>query len=350
MPLSLEEIKTGLQRLRPDAAEQSIRSYLGRTRDKFVRFGDGRYGLATWKLRNSIQAKASTRVSDEDFFAAVDRAMMGSEMAFPELIRAVSADTGLSEIGVRQRLAGAPHVRVEAREGFRHKFVVPIFERAAQKAPPRKVLLRDKVQSEIRSILSANPNRPFKKGLLYAEVVKSVPCQRPTFYQYLKMMQDVRKYQEGKNYFVVYDHQEAVQRIELEVSQYSIGSPLSEELKRPLAKLTVADVDIALFELGRMFEGKLRAYLNAAKVAGSIKVTGKDLSRLVDMVECVVREDVVKKGHHLHTLREERNNRAHGEAPSLHDRTELFNKAHYIADLFLRYIAFFEMERQRIES
>ena len=120
-------------------------------------------------------------------------------------------------------------------------------------------------------------------------------------------------------------------------------------LQRPLSKLTVEEIDIALFEFGVLFENKLREFLQAAKNGGQLNISAKDMSRLVDMVNCAVREGVVTKGHHLNTLREERNKRAHGNIPSLQERQVLFNKAHYVADLFVEYISFFHEKKISIE-
>lgn len=66
------------------------------------------------------------------------------------------------------------------------------------------------------------------------------------------------------------------------------------------------------------------------------------------MIDWVAREGVVSRAHHLDTLREERNNRAHGEVPSKEERVALFNKAHYVADLFIRYICWFDNEARKI--
>ena len=127
----------------------------------------------------------------------------------------------------------------------------------------------------------------------------------------------------------------------VDIDKYTTDESTKELLRRPLALLTVNDVDIALFELGLNFENTLKQFLLQKKSKGEITVNSKDTSKLVNMVNCVVREGIVTKGHHLSTLREERNNRAHGEPPSIQERRELFNKAHYISDLFVKYICFF---------
>ena len=186
---------------------------------------------------------------------------------------------------------------------------------------------------------------PYKKADLYSEVCKNVKCLRPTFYRYLEEMDDIRQYKEGNKYYAIYDHAETHDHIELNLEQFKLDLSIEKELQRPLSKLTVEEVDIGLFELGLIFESKLKDFLLKAKSKSAFTVNKKDLGRLVDMINCVIREGVVTKGHHLNTLREERNKRAHGTKPSLKERENLLNKTHYVAELFVKYIAFFHSKK-----
>ncbi|NOU45124.1 MAG: hypothetical protein HOO87_16510 [Methyloglobulus sp.] len=146
----------------------------------------------------------------------------------------------------------------------------------------------------------------------------------------------------------MYQHQEVESRICLNVQQYNPSPDLMQKLSRALSKLTLDDVDMALFEFGVLFENAIRDYLVALRKKEPAKVSGNDLSKLAAMIDCAVREKIVTKGHHLNVLREERNNRAHGNIPSKEEREVLYNKAHYIADLFLKYICFFDNEAGKI--
>ncbi|WP_157862557.1 hypothetical protein [Nitrosococcus halophilus] len=181
-------------------------------------------------------------------------------------------------------------------------------------------------------------------------VNKEVPCQRPTFYQYLDKATDIKQYKEGNFYYAVYEHSEEGSRIDINLGEYNLDSILMAHLIRPVSMLDIENVDIALFELGLIFENELKEYLLEARNNSTITVVQKDMRRLSTMIDCVVREGVVTKGHHLSTLREERNNRAHGKQPSIEERAVLFNKAHYLAELFIRYIAHFnKLKREIIE-
>jgi DNA-directed RNA polymerase delta subunit len=348
-PMSFKNICDEVLKLRPDAAKRSITTYLNTHSGKFTRVGDGKFALTAWRIKQAPKKTAIT-VSNTDFFSTVKLAMANQNpIPFPELINFVSAQTGLSEISVRQRINHSSHFKTSRKEGEKFKVVFCSdlnFEPNEQH--DTKQLLRDKIQNEIRAVLFDNPNVPFKKGDLYKEISKNITCLRPTFYHYLDEMEDVRQYQEGKNFFAVHDHKEIASKVELNVAQYQIDETLKRALLRPLSMLTLDDVDMGLFELGLIFENGLRDYLMKAKEKSVIQVHSKDLDRLTDMINCVVREGIVTKGHHLNTLKEERNNRAHGKIPELSERRDLFNKAHYIADLFVKYIVFFYKKKTEL--
>jgi|TARA_B110000093_G_C12953955_1_gene404022 hypothetical protein len=340
-PLSLIDIKNGVEKLRPDASPKSLTVYLN-DQPLFTRVGKNEFALTAWRMKAAPKNTKKNPVSKEDFNKILREVLVKQNpIDFPKLILDVEAISGLAASGVRQKILSTTGLNIYKTAGNRFKTVecsdLDILSTKADK----KVLLRDKVQLEIRAILFENPNTPYKKGELYKEVGKNIQCLRPTFYQYLDKMDDIEKFKEGNDYFVVYRHEESVEKIEIDIDKYTADGRTHELLRRPLALLTVDDVDIALFELGLIFENTLKQYLLQKKDEGGIIVSSKDTSKLVNMVNCVVREGIVTKGHHLSTLREERNNRAHGETPTIQERLELFNKAHYISELFVKYICFF---------
>ncbi|GAB60094.1 hypothetical protein RNAN_3108 [Rheinheimera nanhaiensis E407-8] len=340
-PLKFIEIKLALEKIRPDASPRSLKVYLS-DQSKFSRVGRGEYALSAWRLQSVEKAKKSEYILVSEFNEVI-KAVIGDRnpIDLSDLIRAVSASTGLSEVSVRQRVCSTNALQITQKNGGRNKIVYckDIDELSAR--VEERTLLLDQVQQEIRSILFEQPNIPIKKGDLFKEVSKNVECIRPTFYQYLERMKDIHKYKEGNNYYAVYYHNEDVEKIGIDITKYTANSKTISMLNRPLSLLTIENVDIALFELGLIFETSVKDYLTNKKASGALDVSSKDMAKLSNMIDCVVREGIVTKGHHLNTLREERNNRAHGKTPSEHERKELFNKAHYIAELFVKYICFF---------
>ncbi len=341
-PLSFTDIKTQVALLRPDASERSLRTYLN-DQSVFSRVGKSLFALSAWRMEAATSRLNKISVSEKDFNEAITSVMKESNpVDFPKLISSIMVTTGLSSGSVRRRLLSTEALEITSVIGQRCKSVYcSNLDDLSKYEENGRVLLRDEVQNEIRSVLFERPNVPLTKGDLYNFVSKTINCLRPTFYQYLDKMDDVRQFRDGGLYYVVYDHVENVEKIDIDISKYTDDFKIKELLKRPLSLLTVENVDIALFELGLIFESSLKEYLEKQKIEQTFNVNSKDMSRLVNMIECVVREGVVTKGHHLSTLREERNSRAHGKPPSKQEREELYNKAHYISDLFVKYICFF---------
>lgn len=340
-PLKFSEIEAGVMKIRPDAAVNSLKSYLSDTKN-FTRVGKNEFALNSWRIE-PIKKQNNTTVSDSEFIVAVKNVLLKSNpIGFPKLIELINEDTGLAPTSVRQKALGLSGLEISLQAGKRGKVVYSSDINLITCKKKKRTLLRDLVQAEIKAVLFEQPNVPLIKGTLYSEVVKVIECKRPTFYRYLDDMKDIHQYCETNKFYAVYQHEETVEIIGIDVNKYTSNYSVIDSLKRPLSMLTVENVDIALYELGLLFETSLKSYLEKQRIIGKISVNSKDLSKLVLMINCVVREGIVTKGHHLNTLREERNDRAHGGVPSNEERRLLFNKAHYIADLFVKYICQFK--------
>lgn len=343
-PLSFKTISDETTIIRPNASVKSIKVYLSDKTNKFTRVGKDLYALSSWKMMPYKGAIKHNTVSNETFYKAAKEILeQTNPIPLPVFIRAVSDKTELSEISIRQRVVKSNYLKTKPSE-YKYKLVycTDDFFKVDESVLNRK-LLRDKVQDEIRAILYETPNIPIKKGDLYLAVNKVFPCQRSTFYHYLEEAKDIRQFKEGSNYFAVFEYHEKKKRIEVDLTPYNIDAAMTKKLERPFSMLNIEDIDIALFELGLLFENELKEYLLKAKHASQFLVTQNDLSKLSKMIDCVIREKIVTKGHHLNTLREERNDRAHGTHPTEEERKILFDKAYYVANLFVKYIAFFNL-------
>jgi DNA-directed RNA polymerase delta subunit len=340
-PLKFPKIEEKIKDIRPDASVKSLKVYLN-DKKLFTRVGDNEFALIAWRLPAAQKRQVNRSVSELEFTNAIKSILLNSNpINLSALIKSLVTTINLSEASVRQKLLVTPGLEINSQSGKRSK-LVSCSNLDLIKPKKERVLLRDCVQAEVRAILFEQPNIPIIKGDLYVEVIKVIECKKPTFYQYLDKMKDITQYQEDKKYYAVYSHQETVDTIKIDLEQYTSNGLIIGALKRPLDMLTLDNVDIALYELGLLFETSLKTYLKQQKELGKINVSSKDLSKLFMMINCVVREGVVTKGHHLNTLREERNDRAHGDVPSEKERYILFNKAHYIADLFVKYICNFK--------
>lgn len=347
-PLSFSEIEKGVKDIRPDASKRSFLVYLTSEPTKFTKVGEDQYALATWQMK-PFKKRKRDRVSNEVFYDVAKSILeQRNPIPFPDFIEKMRNKTGLKEPSIRVRINESPIINTRDTTKRYKEVYCDNLDFNLEDAGLVKTLLRDRVQNEIRSILYENPNIPLIKGELYKLVNKEVPCQRPTFYRYLDEASDIKQYKEGNNFYALYEHLEASNKVEINLGEYNLDTTLMARLLRPVSMLDIENVDIALFELGLIFENELKEYLIEARANSVITVVQKDMRKLSTMIDCVVREGVITKGHHLSTLREERNNRAHGNQPTIEERTALFNKAHYLAELFIRYISTFNKLRREI--
>ena len=321
--LSAKEVYQYVIAKRPDASFRSVSVYLSNT-DVFVRVDKNQYALVVWGLkpldksirRTSDEASSLINVALKDIFIDKD------SIHLSDLIRLVKEKTKLAEMTIRKRVKYSQNFELK-QEGNSNSYTVYCldrdFEQAISHLNSGKELLKDKIQNEIISILQANPNKPITKGDLYSQVRKEVECIRPTFYAYLSNMKGIKQYTENSKSYCLFEHKEQRNSVGIDPALLTTcsDSELLNRLKRAIDRLNIDEVDLGLFELGRIFENELKDYLCVAKKYSVIQVYRKDLEKLVHMIDCVVRENVVSKGYYLHILREERNERAHGRVPNL---------------------------------
>ena len=123
---------------------------------------------------------------------------------------------------------------------------------------------------------------------------------------------------------------------------------LRSSLRAAVENLNVENVDMRLFYLGKIFEQELKAFLLAARRVNAFPVSTKDVSKLAYMIDCIERNQIKIIGdkHLLAFLRQERNQRAHGKIPNLHEREKLLQQAPFIAGLYIESIAEIHKKKQ----
>jgi DNA-directed RNA polymerase delta subunit len=111
-PLKFAEIKLAIEKTRPDASSNSLKVYLN-DQTKFSRVGRGEYALSAWRLQSVEKAKKSESISVSDFNESIKAVIRNrNPIDLSELIRAVSASTGLSEVSVRQRVSSTNALQI----------------------------------------------------------------------------------------------------------------------------------------------------------------------------------------------------------------------------------------------
>jgi hypothetical protein len=123
---------------------------------------------------------------------------------------------------------------------------------------------------------------------------------------------------------------------------------VAEQAREAVEKLTVEEVDIGLFLLGRLFEGTLRAFMKAAEETGAYQVKAGNYDKLANMIEWTKSQSIISDPAALHVLRQARNDRAHEQAPSPAERQIMLNSAGWMAGMYLDYIHFFSEQQLKL--
>lgn len=126
-----------------------------------------------------------------------------------------------------------------------------------------------------------------------------------------------------------------------------LPEPAATQARDAVEKLTIEEVDIGLFKLGRLFEGTLKEFVKAAEASGAYPVKPVNYDKLAYMIDWAKAQGIIHDPTALHVLRQTRNDRAHEQSPSLEERHVLLSSAGWIAGMYLDYILFF-VEQQKL--
>lgn len=344
-PQSIDQIFNYVSSKRSGVSRQSIVTYLY-DKPQFSRTGDGQYSLTAWGSAPASKARFTADVSNRIKEAAEEIFSIKDTINNSELIRLIHDQSGISEATIRKAIKSCKEIEVIPSSGRSNLLKCIDLRLPSLTTRLPKILLRDKVQEEVVKIMMARSGTAIQKIDLYKEVSKVIDCLRPTFYQYLSEMTGIKQYERNHKYYC-----------EMEVNKHSVSSisylnlsplescqdvEIKENIIKATDKLNEKDVDIGLFELGRIFENVLRKYLEQSRDNKAFNVNKKDTEKLVSMIGCIERNKegipVKFKQHHLTLLREDRNLRAHGEMPSKQDKLVILAKAPFIVEMYIDYI------------
>jgi hypothetical protein len=205
--------------------------------------------------------------------------------------------------------------------------------------------IREITKEETEKFLRNQPGHRALVADIANHVLEIVKCSEHTVYAYLSQMESVQKEKiNNKLYYHLKPDTASSTLVFPRIEEVESGS-LKENLYRAIRNLNVENVDMGLFQLGRIFESELRSFLLEAQRKQAFPVTNNDLQRLASMIDCVERNGIIKKQASLTFLRQERNERAHGDMPDLAEREELMKQASSLAGLFIDYIIRFHKKR-----
>ena len=348
----INEIHDYVVSKRPNIPKQSVITYLHQ-KDDFVRVSPSQYALAVWGDKPAPK-KSNTHIKDRlaPVIKNVMKEMPGQTMPLNELVQLLQDHTGILPRNIYNWLNRSTLIQIEPKSGHnRNKIVKYVEDKSKENVLLQKKTIMKTVQEEIEKYLKEQSNKKALVANVGAHVMKVTGCRKQTFYNYLSRMENVKKESvSGKLYcYLVEDGDTKNDRmVFLQLSQVA-DEYLRENITRAVGLLNVNTVDVGLFQLGKIFENELKMFLIVAQQEGTFLVVKNDLARLVNMIDCVVREGIIEKKTQLTFLREERNERAHGAIPQTHEREALMRYAPFLAGLYIDHIIIFHQERLKIQ-
>jgi hypothetical protein len=341
---------------REGVRRSSILTYLYGQGSLFTRVSEKEYALAAWGMKPyKVPGKLGTENSEESIETELKAIFTENNtllLPLSELVHELAKRTERANTTIYARLSKSPLIKLEAADpSHPRKKTARYLGENQQKPVNAKPTIRETIQREIENYLKRQPETKAVVTQLASFIMKKTGCKKPTFYSYLSEMESVRKAYENKK-LVCFLNIESSSASSLEFPQ--IEAVTDEELKgnlrRAVRSLTIDNVDLGLFQLGKIFENELKGYLLEVKARGAFPVSNKDLERLTSMIDCLERNHVTTKKHHLTLLREQRNERAHGDMPDLAERQRLMQYAPFLGDLYIQYTVLLNKKRQELQK
>lgn len=350
-PLSSTEIHSRVNRRRP-ASQSSVSIYL-QTRPDFKKVDRDSWALSTWKEAESAQVWNPRQVGE--FVERYYLMRSTDRIPYRKLKQALIEETGYSPKQVQGLLNVNPAIRTEHdsvdselvaifQPGYRD-----VVEQGGARLTRRRETLRERVGKFVIRTLNAAPENRILVSELVSRLTKEFGSRKSTYYTYVSDLEDVERFIDpdtSGNYYRL------VRSIEPKI--VSSASNIQTELRRSKVKealkyITVEDIDLALFLLGKEFEDTLKQYLLTAHNAGELPDLQTDRLNLNNMINVVEKARIVTDKSVLHYLREKRNERAHGTRPSLQEREILMEHAATTASMYVDYIRYFDDKMRHLQ-
>lgn len=340
---------------------KSIQVFLIDQKSIFTRVGNGKYSLTAWGLKPMPSERSKVNITE--MYAQIDSSIKAvfakkstDKLPLWSVVESVRERTGRSAITIRKRISELPFVDFEPHPTYPQRKYLKYLGEGQQRnivssgeQKHSKILIRDNVQNEIKSFLIQQPENSASLSTIASHVMKKTGCKKPTFYHYLSEMENIRKSYSGDilicKLIVDINPNESLSFPQIDTTT---DVELKGNLKRAVSNLNIDNVDLGLFQLGKIFESELKSFLMLAKAKNVFSVSSKDLGRLVDMIDCIEKNNVITQKHHLTLLREHRNERAHGDIPNLTERQKLMQYAPFLGDLYINYIILLNDKRQKL--
>ncbi len=338
---------------RPQVPKTSIHAYLY-DKDEFVRVSRTEYELAAWGTKPYLVPKKQdwntllTPILQEMYYKSEKDALPLRQVALTFLEHLSAHKTSVSEGNIYAWLKKNPAISTFADPQNPQRKIAKFNPKIAYDSQSRKLTMNELVHEVVYEYLSKQNNKRSSVSDVAAFVMSQTGCHKQTFYAYLNNMNSVKKEKVGNILYCYIAESKAAKHLHFEQVDEIENVHLKNNISRALLLLNEQAVDVSLFQLGKIFENELKKFLTQARTSGVYAIKAKDVGRLYDMIECISDLGIVKNKHHLTFLRQERNERAHGNIPSAEEREQMMRHAPFLAELYLDYILLFYKEYEKL--
>lgn len=347
-PAPVNEIYEYVRKYRP-VKPNSIVMYLGNNslpggQPTFKRMGPTGWGLTSWASTPEHLTWNETDVAE--LVSKLLRKHRVKELDYKQVKQALMQASGLSARQAQGKLNHNARLTVRRESSWGRRFVALTSLEQMKQTPirpykRRTATIREQVTQLVCKKLADAPDNALPLDRLVAWLQTQVACPKPTLYRYIDELDLIEKRalvgSRSKLCCLVSVNTELFP----EVSTIS-PETLRHEVERAVKNLTVEQVDIGLFMLGRAFEQTLKACLVAGIQRGNVSIPQLQSEpakwKLVTMVDAAKAAGIIQDASALHYLRVERNDRAHGEIPSLQEREALMAGIKSLAGMYIKYI------------
>jgi hypothetical protein len=350
-PATIDEIYNSVADKRP-VKKTSISIYLSQS-DLFYRVDRKHWSLTSWSLVNSSEKWDHHRVSD--FIINLFKKRKVKEIELSTLRELLSEASNMT-LNQSQGMINVNPVIKTRREDYKHIYAVLQSDHKENvskngiKLKTRPRILEDKLKNDIQSILDRSQGYQLELSKLVEKLLDLKIYKKPTIYAYIDKSDIIEKYTNPENRVVFC-------RLKHHISSQfpqaiNITDPLIKaEVGRAIENFTMNNVDIGLFLLGRQFEVVIkRALLKGIQKSAIVLPTNIPSDplkwKLSHMVDAAKQCGLITDLGVVNLLRQERNDRAHGDTPSLDERQIMLNNIQYLAGLYIEYIILFSKYEQ----
>jgi len=355
-PLSAKAIFDFVREKRP-VEKGAIDSYLGQD-SRFVRVGIDQFALRDWGLASvsTTRERKVERVFSKaklcEYIELVFKAKQVNEIFLVDLSQEIgNLEPRVSPQSIYNSIIKSPAVNIINQQQERMRKIAVFVPNYRAKLTKLDILTKDipvgeLIQTTIRKILESQTDNQLELVTLRNLVSKEIYCPPASVYSSIDKMDDVEKITNSSNQMVC--------RLIKSTNNYAkqieqiADKLLVVEINRAISLVNINSVDLALFQMGKIFEHTLKKYMLEVQSKNSATVTQDDLSKLYKMVQWAGKTGLVTDETALQYLRIERNDRGHGAPAERDEREALLKNAPTLIQFYIDYIVLLEQRREKL--